>query len=317
MNLARPLKSQFSMLLLSVALIVVAVATSVSAQMMGEGHMRAMQPLMAWMQGADIDARPSAPAPAFNAQLHERGKLLYGQHCTICHGPGGDGNGRRASELSPRPRNFTLGVYEFHSTPTGALPTDEDIWKVISNGVHGSAMVPWISLPERDRWALVAYIEGFSPRFESEARRTPLTVPSPPPVTPALVAQGQQLFSDAGCVLCHGMEGHGDGASAPSLKTETGDPIRPPDFHDGIFRRGARLADIFLTLRTGLNGTPMPSYAGALTEEQTWALAAYVQSLGASPTESKTAIEAREQERMGLAIDMPGMAEMPMSGMMR
>jgi hypothetical protein len=96
--------------------------------------------------------------------------------------------------------NFTGGIYEFRSTPSGALPTDEDIWTVISAGLHGTAMVPWISLSEEDRWALVAYVEGFSPRFAREARSTGLKVPSPPVETSELIAKGRKLFADSGCV---------------------------------------------------------------------------------------------------------------------
>jgi mono/diheme cytochrome c family protein len=298
-----------------------AFAPAASAQMMGGNlmsgeHMRAMEPLMSWMQGSDITVALTEPQPEFSAELHARGKLLYGQHCAICHGDNGDGNGKRASELSPRPRNFTTGAFEFRTTPTGALPADEDIWRVISAGLHGTAMVPWITLTEHDRWALVAYVEGFSPRFANEKRAAPLAVPSPPAETPGLIAQGQKMFTDAGCVECHGATGHGDGPSTPSLKDAAGLPIRPLDFRDGILRHGSRLEDIFLTLRTGLNGTPMPSYADSLTPEQTWAVAAYVRSLIGVAADSSDAADARQQERLGMAIDMPGMAGMPMGGMM-
>lgn len=222
----------------------------------------------------------------------------------------------RARQLLPRPRDFTKGVYEFRSTPTGALPTDEDLWKVISTGLHGTAMVPWITLPEYDRWALVAYVETFSPRFAVEDRREPIT-PGAPRAEP--IANGQQLFRDAGCVECHGATGMGDGPSVSSLTDASGLPIRPIDFASGIFRRGPRLEDIFLTVRTGLDGTPMPSYADSLSVDQTWAIAAYVRSLiarpGAAggPTPSAMAAEARRQERIGMMIDMPGMGHLPMS----
>jgi cytochrome c oxidase cbb3-type subunit 2 len=229
------------------------------SEMMGGGHMRAMQELMAWMRGADIVAIPTRPQPKFDSQLLAQGKLLYLRDCAICHGDNGDGNGSRSRDLSPHPRDFTTGIYEFRSTPTGALPTDEDIWKTISSGLHGTAMVPWISLPEKDRWALVSYIEGFAPRFASEARAAAISVPSRRQVTPALIADGEKLFSEAGCVECHGTAGHGDGPSVPSLKDTAGLPIRPLDFSSGIFRRGSSLESIFLTVRTGLNGTPMPS----------------------------------------------------------
>ena len=37
--------------------------------------------------------------------------------------------------------------------------------------------------------------------------------------------------------------------------------------------------DIFMRLSTGMDGTPMPSYADTLPEEDRWALAHYVRSL--------------------------------------
>jgi mono/diheme cytochrome c family protein len=289
-----------------------------SAQMMGGQSSHAASALESWMQGKEIRGTPTEPEPEFSAELRAQGELLYGQHCAICHGANGDGNGSRANELSPRPRNFTKGVYEFRSTPTGALPTNEDIWKVISSGLHGTAMVPWISLSEVQRWSLVAFVEGFSSRFVNEKRVAPIAVSPPPQQTPEMIARGRKLFSDAGCVECHGATGHGDGPAASSLKDASGLSIRPLDFGSGIFRHGSNIEEIFLTLRTGLNGTPMPSYADSLTPDQSWDVAAYVLSLVGAPADSSAAIHARQQEHLGMAIDMPGMAEMmPMGGMMR
>ena len=241
---------------------------------MGGAQMRSRQALMSWMNGTELEARPSGPKPQFDDNLRLLGAAWYGQLCAACHGSHGDGNGPRASQLFPRPRDFTKGVYEFRSTPTGTLPTDEDIWKVVSDGLHGTAMVPWITFSEDDRWALVAYIESFSPRFTHEARPTAVNVTPPPPETPQLVAQGQTLFSDAGCTDCHGARGLGDGPSSSHLADAAGRPIRPLDFGSGVFRRGSSMNDIFLTMRTGLDGTPMPSYAASLTADQTWAIAA-------------------------------------------
>src|SRR5205823_10166641 len=55
------------------------------------------------------------------------------------------------------------------------------------------------------------------------------------------------------------------------------------------FRGGGSAADIYRRLRTGLDGTPMPSFSDLidqkfLTDEQLWRLAQYVRSL--SPPES-------------------------------
>ncbi len=153
-----------------------------------------------------------------------------------CHGAEGDGKGPRAGQLYPRPRDFTKGVYEFRSTPTGTLPTDEDIWKVVSGGLHGTAMVPWITFSENDRWALVAYIESLSPRFAHERRDDAIKMTDAPAETPQLIAQGHGLFGDAGCTECHGIEGRGDGPSSSSLVDAAGLPIRPLDFHGRVFR---------------------------------------------------------------------------------
>lgn len=39
-------------------------------------------------------------------------------------------------------------------------------------------------------------------------------------------------------------------------------------------------ADIYRVFMTGLNGTPMPSFADALTPDIAWDLAHYIMSLG-------------------------------------
>ena len=45
------------------------------------------------------------------------------------------------------------------------------------------------------------------------------------------------------------------------------------------YKRGTRPADIYVTLQSGLMGTPMPSVADTLSEEETWQLTHYVGSL--------------------------------------
>ena len=54
--------------------------------------------------------------------------------------------------------------------------------------------------------------------------------------------------------------------------------MRARDFTRGRFIRGAEMEDLYLTLRTGLEGTPMGAY-DTLRDDEIWALAAYVRSL--------------------------------------
>jgi len=276
-------------------------------------HKAALAAIKSWREGSDVEVKLSGPEPTFDKDLLARGKKTYNDRCAFCHGEQGDGNGKDAHGLSPQPRDFTKGLYEFRSTPSGALPTDLDIFTVVTKGLHGTGMVPWIALSERDRWAVVAYVEQFSPRFAHEPRPAAIEVPKAPEVTPAMVAEGHKLFVASGCPECHGPGGHADGPKAASLVDSDGRQINLLDFARGVFRRGSNLEDFFLTIRTGLNGTPMPGYEKSLSVDQTWAVAAYVQSLiatpGGTPEGRALAEKARDQETVGVKLDFPGMAE--------
>jgi mono/diheme cytochrome c family protein len=312
------------MMLSTVALGLLIYAPLAPGQMMGShtgammgdgGGMGSMHDVMAWINGAELKLVPAAPEPSPDAGMFALGQRLYGDHCTVCHGAKGDGNGPRASGLSPAPRDFTKGVYKFRSTPSGALPTDEDLWKVISDGLHGTAMVPWVSLSETERWAVIAYVKDFSPRFAAEARSTPIVMTKPPATSPELVQEGGKIYNED-CALCHGPNGRGDGPAV----IKDGQPLmQPRDFTSGHFQRGSDMEDIYLTLRTGLDGSPMLSFAKALTPNQTWAVAAYVRTLIFRPHRVTGAMGStmmggigNQQERLGMRIDMPGMAGMHM-----
>ena len=67
------------------------------------------------------------------------GKALYDRKCAGCHGVKGDGNGPAAELLTPRPRDFTSGVYKIRST-VNRVPTDQDIFRTITDGMPGTSM---------------------------------------------------------------------------------------------------------------------------------------------------------------------------------
>jgi cytochrome c oxidase cbb3-type subunit 2 len=270
-------------------------------------HRQAMQQLMMWMSGAELTVEPSGPKPVEDAPLREAGGRLFASRCVACHGEKGDGEGPDAHRLTVPPRDFTTGVFKLRSTPTGSLPLDEDLFRTISRGMHGTAMLPFVTLTEAERWALVAHVKTLSPRFASTAPAEPLDVPAAPAVTPALVATGRELYASTKCNACHGEEGRGDGLSAASLTDASGRPIHLRDLGEGRFKRSTSVEDVYLTLRTGLDGSPMPSFEPALSHDQTWALAAYIHEL--SQRDRQTA---RARPR-GLGMMGPGMMG-PMMG---
>jgi cytochrome c oxidase cbb3-type subunit I/II len=209
------------------------------------------------------------------------GRQTYQSRCIGCHGPKGDGNGAAATFLSPKPRDFTLGVFKFRTTPSGSLPTDGDLYRTITRGVRWTAMPTWHELSDKERLAVAGYIKTFSKRFKEETPEPPLLIGEPPKATPDLVARGKDLYVKAKCFQCHGPGGKGDGPSADELKDLAGFPIRPADFTRGQFKGGSSAPDIFRTMSLGLDGTPMPSFADSMSEPERWAISYYVLSLSA------------------------------------
>jgi mono/diheme cytochrome c family protein len=169
-------------------------------------------------------------------------------------------------------------------------------------------------LHEGDRRAVVAYIKTFSPRFTRERAPSPVMVPEAPLNSLDLVAQGGRLYRDADCATCHGDRGHGDGPSATAMKDDWGGPTRPSDLTWRPLKRGSAPEGTYLTIATGLSGTPMPAYADALDSREIWALVYYLDSL--VPSERRMAPQrALGEEPQGwMALRMLGMMGPGMMG---
>ena len=223
------------------------------------------------------------------------GPALYRVRCAHCHGRDGRGDGDVAALLNPRPRDFTAGRYKFRSTETGSLPTDEDIAHSITSGLHGTSMPAWQRfLSDAQVRALVAQLKAFSPRFASEQPQ-PVVIGPEAPETPANVEAGKAVYEKLKCGACHGTDGRGTGAIAHELKDDWGRPTTATNLAEPwTFRGGDTVRDIFLRFRTGMNGTPMPSFFGAASEAELWQLAVYVKSLGRRPLWDMSANEVAE-----------------------
>jgi len=208
------------------------------------------------------------------------GKELYFRYCWGCHGFRGDGNGENAAYMNPTPRNFVSASFKCRSTLTGTLPTDEDLYASIGRGFNTTKMPSWVTLTNQDRADLVAFIKTFSPRWKTEKPGVPIVIPAEPKLTVDSIKHGQELFQKLECWKCHGQEGFGDGPSASSLTDSNDQPIRPYNFSAGSrFKCGTSNQDLYKIFMTGVDGTPMPSFADVVKPDEGWDLVHFLRTL--------------------------------------
>ncbi len=225
-------------------------------------------------------------------ELLPLGKQVYQRRCQGCHGVKGDGNGISARFLDPKPRDFTKGIFKFHSTPgQDALPTDSDLFRTVTHGLWGTAMSPWYSISNHERLAAVQYIKTFSDRWINEAVKAPIAVPPEPEITVESITKGETLYQN-NCMLCHGTEGKGDGPLAKQVMDAWDFPIQPANFtlpagEPGGVKLGHDSRHLFITIMAGVGGDPMPAFKDQLGTDEVWDIVHFVQSLRVKQYESR------------------------------
>lgn len=266
------------------------------------------QPIVKWMFLAAAIVLPSLT----RAQLAEShigkltghakpGQQLYYRYCWGCHGARGDGTGENAPYVTPTPRNFVAATFKCRSTATGTLPTDQDMFDSITRGFNTSNMPSWIALTGQQRADLVAFLKTFSPRWKNEKPGDVLPIPAEPPVTVESIKHGQAIFQKLECWKCHGQEGRSDGPSAATLTDSTEQPIRPYNFSvGGRFKCGDTNKDLYRIFMTGLDGTPMPSFADVVKPDEAWELVHFLRTL--QVTEKSPELTLWESTKEGAGI---------------
>ena len=189
---------------------------------------------------------------------------MYRQQCLHCHGAEGGGNGPTADFLNPRPRDYRKGVFKFTPLRNKAVPRRQDLYRILDEGVTGTAMPSFRRFSRAELEGLVDYVRLLSMRgmvegalvttyeldgainaeavaesyrdvfdkwLRSQEQQDELVVAwdgSVPEPSPESIARGRELFMDAtkgNCMSCHGEAGRGDGLSAFTVDPETGDKV--------------------------------------------------------------------------------------------
>src|SRR5262245_21146950 len=230
---------------------------------------------------AQVNAPGSALQATRSPTTHldvARGKAVYDVRCVECHGATGKGDGPAAHLLTPRPRDFTAGRYKIRSTETGSLPTDEDLRRSVRLGLPGTAMPAWQGLlSDEDVVAVVDYVKSLSPRFGNEQPQlvaVPEATGTGRPRASGTPHPGAAVYEKLQCAKCHGSDGRGAGAVVTEFEDDWRQPLRATDLTEPwTFHGGATTRDVFLRFRTGLAGTPMPSFKDAASDAEMWDLA--------------------------------------------
>jgi len=236
-------------------------------------------------------------SPTPSASPPQCGRMLFARHCAPCHGATGLGDGLGADTLDPKPRDFSTGRFRMVST-LNEVPTTQDLFDVITNGIVGSAMPPHEHMPRGQRLRLAEYVQSLTRARRAEvlqalaveddeelpwqqaladATVAPgelVELPSPVARTPELLIEGRELFVK-NCASCHDLDG--TGRTRDDMVDEKGRPSFARDLTAGILKGGTELVDIHRRIRCGMPGSPMPSFD--LLDREAWALTYYVESL--------------------------------------
>ena len=126
-----------------------------------------------------------------------RGAPLYAQHCSVCHGDSGAGDGPAGLGMEPPPANL-------RSDERLARLSLYDLYNTLGQGIEGTDMPSFADqLDERQRWDLATYIASFTAdpakakgettyNLADLARQTPLEIEATQGLEAAAVFRAQR-----------------------------------------------------------------------------------------------------------------------------
>jgi len=225
----------------------------------------------------------------FKTASVDRGKLLYKEYCSQCHGATGHGDGPAASGLKPRPAVHANMAFD-------KLPM-EYLYNVVNHGgraVGKSTSMPYwgLTIGQRGVADVIAYLKATfkggaeaagapsgvcpQPRNTQQAPSEFLAKANPLPASAEHVQAGRKLYMETAkplaCMNCHGTRGDGAGPLGGGL-------IPPPrNFTCGATMKDIPDGQLFWTIKNGSPGTGMMAFAD-MRDQEVWQLILYIRSL--------------------------------------
>ena len=99
---------------------------------------------------------PEATGPVMVTPVSpERAAVLFSQHCSICHGQRGDGQGARRRSLFRKPPDFRDPAWAATRSPAS-------LRQAIRQGIPGSDMAAWTQLSDAEVAGLAEHVLAFS-----------------------------------------------------------------------------------------------------------------------------------------------------------
>jgi len=255
---------------------------------------------------------------------------IYLSFCASCHGTNGDGLGKAARFLFPKPRAFLSSPLQY-ATAENRIASPDNIRKTILEGVPNSAMTGWSTLTNAQIDTLVndvlqfrhygaqkRYLDllvtggefnqrtGLESLTQLQARELSSYIQKEtepnyewqPPIIPAFspsAERGKALYRSQNCHKCHGEDYRG--SYGIDLSGEYGFPAFASDLIEEPFKYGGQKTDIMRIIRLGIYGSKMPA-STTLTSEELLDLAEFITLIN-SPGQPKLTNAERYQRAIG------------------
>lgn len=212
----------------------------------------------------------------------EKGRRLYAENCSVCHGDDGRGARWTITNLKPPPRNFTLpGMADQLSR--------HYMRKVVRHGKADTAMPGFsVQLSEQDISSVVDYVRQafMSLTKEQQENNNSLEVAHVNDMEAPLqhnlsgnASRGQGYYIE-NCVACHGVKGDGKGPRAYFILP------KPRNFQHAAARHMLNRPKLYTAIAEGSRGTDMPAWNKVLSAQQIADIVEYVYQMFIRPKQS-------------------------------